>query len=62
MTASLQQPSTYKAALVTGAAARLGRAMALGLAARGIDVAVHFNSNAEEAEKTAHDIRAFSVK
>ncbi len=51
----------YKAALVTGAAARLGRAMALGLAKRGIDIALHYNSNATEAEKTAAEIRSLGV-
>ena len=53
---------SYKAALVTGAAARLGRAMSLGLAERGIDIALHYNSNATEAEKTAEEIRAHGVK
>lgn len=52
----------YKAALVTGAAARLGRAMALGLAERGVDIGLHYNSNVSEAEKTAQDIRALGVK
>ena len=61
MTDALQPQKKYAAALVTGAAARLGRAMALGLAARGIDIALHYNSNADEAEKTANDIRAFGV-
>lgn len=37
------------AALVTGGAARLGRAMALFLADRGYDVAVHYHSNADAA-------------
>ncbi len=54
--------NSYKAALVTGAAARLGRAMALGLAKRGIDIALHYNSNVDEAEQTAADIRALGVK
>lgn len=53
---------SYKAALVTGAAARLGRAMALGLAERGVDIALHYNSNIAEAEKTAQEIRALGVK
>ncbi len=52
----------YNAALVTGAAARLGRAMALGLAARGVNIALHYNSNVDEAEKTATEIRALGVK
>lgn len=45
-------------ALVTGAARRLGRAMALELAARGHDVAVHFAGSAAEAEAVVAEIRA----
>lgn len=45
-------------ALVTGAARRLGREMALYLARRGHDVAVHCNTAAGEAEATAAGIRA----
>ena len=37
------------AALVTGAATRLGREMALYLAGRGFDVAIHYNTNEEAA-------------
>ncbi|MCZ0811145.1 MAG: SDR family oxidoreductase [Pseudomonadota bacterium] len=44
-------------ALVTGAGKRLGRAMALELARRGHDVAVHYASSAEEAESVAQEIR-----
>ena len=54
--------TSYSAALVTGAARRLGREMALGLARRGVDIALHYHSNAGEAEKTAVDIRAHGVK
>lgn len=43
--------------LVTGAGARLGRAMAIYLARRGFDVAVHYASSAEGAEETAAEIR-----
>ena len=45
-------------ALVTGAGRRLGRAMALYLAGRGHDVAVHHATSAEEAEAVAAEIRA----
>jgi len=45
-------------ALITGAAARLGRAMALDLAASGWDVAIHYRSSADRAEETAAEARA----
>ncbi|MBA4325161.1 MAG: short chain dehydrogenase [Rhodobacter sp.] len=45
-------------ALVTGAGKRLGRAMALYLAQRGHDVAVHYASSADEAETLVAEIRA----
>ncbi len=41
------------AALVTGGAARLGKAIVLYLAARGYAVAVHYNSNADAAQDVA---------
>lgn len=45
-------------ALVTGAAARVGRAIALELARAGFDVAVHHNTSSEDAEETAAVCRA----
>lgn len=45
-------------ALVTGAGKRLGRAMALYLAGRGFDVAVHYSGSAEAAEEVAAEITA----
>ena len=45
-------------ALVTGAGKRLGRAMALYLAGRGHDVAVHYAASRDEAEAVATEIRA----
>lgn len=44
--------------LVTGAARRLGREIALGLAAGGWQVAVHYRSSAAEAARTVEDCRA----
>jgi NAD(P)-dependent dehydrogenase (short-subunit alcohol dehydrogenase family) len=47
-----------KRALVTGAARRLGRAMALDLAASGWSVAIHYNGSAEDALQTAAEAQA----
>jgi NAD(P)-dependent dehydrogenase (short-subunit alcohol dehydrogenase family) len=44
------------AALVTGGAKRLGRAIALALAREGWDLAVHYNRSADAAEKLAAEI------
>jgi len=49
-------------ALVTGAGKRLGRAMALYLAGRGHDVAVHYASSATEAEEVVAEARALGVR
>ncbi|MEM1266844.1 MAG: SDR family oxidoreductase [Pseudomonadota bacterium] len=46
------------AALVTGGAKRVGRALALALADRGHDVAIHYASSAAPAEALAAEIRA----
>jgi NAD(P)-dependent dehydrogenase (short-subunit alcohol dehydrogenase family) len=45
-----------KTVLVTGAAKRLGRAIALDLAQAGWDVAVHYNNSEADAEETADAI------
>jgi NAD(P)-dependent dehydrogenase (short-subunit alcohol dehydrogenase family) len=42
-----------KVALITGSARRIGREIALDLARRGAQVAVHYRSSAEEAEEVA---------
>lgn len=51
-----------KRALVTGAGARLGAAMALYLAGRGWDVALHYATSRDGAEGAARDCRALGVR
>ncbi|MFH1144303.1 MAG: SDR family oxidoreductase [Candidatus Eisenbacteria bacterium] len=51
-----------KRALVTGAGRRLGRAAALGLAAAGVDVAVHYRRSAEEAREVAAAVEGCGVR
>ena len=47
-----------RAALVTGAGRRIGRAVALGLARSGFDVALHCRDSHQAAEETAEAVRA----
>jgi len=47
-----------RTALVTGGAQRLGRAIALGLAADGWDIAVHYHGSRDAAQATIAEIRA----
>ena len=51
-----------KTALVTGAAKRIGREIALALAARGADVCITYKASAIEAEVTVQELRALGVK
>lgn len=46
-----------KVVLITGAARRVGRAIALTLAERGARIAVHYNRSRTEAEQLARDLR-----
>ena len=48
----------WKTILITGAARRLGSAMAIDCAAHGADVILHYNTSAVEVEQTAAEIRA----
>lgn len=50
------------AALITGGAVRLGKALALGLARKGLDIVVHYNSSAGPAKETAEEIRQLGVR
>ncbi len=51
-------PAIPRTALVTGAAHRIGRAIALDLAAQGFDVAIHYNRSREAAEVLATEIES----
>ena len=53
--------SARRLALVTGAGHRVGRAIAVGLARHGLDVAVHYNASASPAEETAAEIRSLGA-
>lgn len=55
-------PAIAPTVLVTGAAKRLGREMALALAAAGWQVAVHYRSSREDALRTVADCAAVSAQ
>lgn len=51
-----------KIALVTGAARRVGKAIALALAQRGAHVAISYNRSADEARQAVQEIEAHGVR
>ncbi|HTW45571.1 MAG TPA: SDR family NAD(P)-dependent oxidoreductase [Acidobacteriaceae bacterium] len=51
-----------KAALVTGAAKRIGRAIALALAEEGASVAITYRESAEQAANTVSELEALGVR
>ena len=55
------RPLLGRSALVTGAAKRIGRTIALELARLGADVAITYLASAGEAEQTLRDLIAFDV-
>jgi NAD(P)-dependent dehydrogenase (short-subunit alcohol dehydrogenase family) len=52
----------HKRALVTGAAKRIGRSLALGLAAAGADVAITYNGSRREALETVEALQQLNVR
>jgi NAD(P)-dependent dehydrogenase (short-subunit alcohol dehydrogenase family) len=54
--------SSRRVVLVTGAARRLGRAIAIELARAGFDIALHYRRSAAEAEASAAYVRALGVR
>ncbi len=52
---------TGKTVLVTGAAKRVGREIALALARRGANIIVHYNTSAPEARRVVAEIKALGV-
>lgn len=49
------------AALITGGAKRIGKALALNLAEKGFSIAIHYNSSFDEAENTKNEIKKLGV-
>ena len=52
----------FQAALITGGAKRIGKAMTLELAKMGLDVAIHCNHSVDAAETVADEARSMGVK
>lgn len=50
-----------KTALITGGAKRIGKAIALGLAKQGWNIALHYSSSADEAQQVLHELKALNV-
>ena len=61
-TESTLRPLAGRAALVTGAAKRIGRAIALELAGAGADVCITYRASSAEAESTRADLEQLGVR
>jgi len=58
----MQQDLNDQVALVTGAAHRVGRAIALELARQGVHIMIHYHSSSpERVRDTLHEIKSFGV-
>jgi pteridine reductase len=55
-------PPPRRRALVTGAAKRVGRAIALALGASGMDVAIHYRASEEEADATCRELSELGAR
>lgn len=51
-----------KVGLITGAAHRVGKSIALGLAKEGMKIALHFNQSEEKANQTLKEIKGFGAE
>ncbi|MBN2470287.1 MAG: SDR family NAD(P)-dependent oxidoreductase, partial [Anaerolineae bacterium] len=58
----MRQSLHNKVALVTGSAHRVGKAIALALAAEGVHICVHFHGSAEAAQDAMREIKSFGVR
>jgi NAD(P)-dependent dehydrogenase (short-subunit alcohol dehydrogenase family) len=58
----MDRPLTGKTAVITGAAKRIGRAIALRLAEAGANVAITYRDSQPEAESTVRELAAFDVE
>ncbi len=57
----MARKDTRKAVLITGAAKRIGREMALHLAGRGWDIGLHYHHSKKEAEAPAGKLQAMGA-
>ncbi len=60
--AGTDRPLAGRVALVTGAARRVGRVLALALARAGADVAIHFRGSQTEALAVATEVGLLGVR
>jgi len=58
----MPSPNTRPVVLVTGAARRMGRAIALELARAGFDIALHYRQSAGDCQASATFVRALGVR